>query len=71
MKRKGIIDFKIMKSDTETFIKSDPEMLEVQELLDEAQVKVETLEELINAVKQRGWDIKNAIEFQKFTQGIG
>ena len=69
VKRKGVIDFKIMKSDISVFIDSDPEMVEVQSLLDDAAVKVETIENILLAIKQRGWDIKNAVEFQKFISG--
>jgi hypothetical protein len=71
LKRKGPIDFKILKSDVSTFIESDPEMEEVQILLDEAEVKLETLESILSAISRRNWDVRNAVEYLKFTQGAG
>jgi hypothetical protein len=71
LKRKGPIDFKILKSDVDTFIKSDTEMVEIQEVLDDAELKVDTLGRYVIRVKDRGWDIKHAIEYLKFSNGIG
>lgn len=71
LKRKGPIDFKILKSDVDTFIKADQEMMEVQELLDEAERKVDIVGKLVIRVKDRQWDIKTAIEYLKFANGDG
>ncbi len=69
LKRKGPIDFKILKSDIDTFIKADPEMVEVQTILDELDLKVEVLGNIVRQVKDRDWNIRNAVEYLKFSNG--
>ena len=59
---------RILKSDLDTYIDSDNEM--IQELLKLAlqEEKVDYLISIIDRIKQRGWEVRNAIEWNKFTQ---
>jgi hypothetical protein len=59
---------RVLKSDLDTYIDSDSEM--IQELLKLAlqEEKVDYLISIIDRIKQRGWEVRNAIEWNKFTQ---
>ena len=59
---------RVLKSDLDTYIDSDNEM--IQELLNLAlqEEKVDYLISIIDRIKQRGWEVRNAIEWNKFTK---
>ena len=59
---------KVLKSDLDTYIDSDSSM--IQELLQLAlhEEKVDYLISIIKRIENRGWEVRNAIEWNKFTQ---
>ena len=53
----------------ETYVASDPLMYDRQTELENQASKVKYAENVIDAVKQRGWSIKHAIDAKKFFEG--
>lgn len=62
---------KLVRSDIEMCVDSDPEVQETRELIERSDTLVDYLTEICKMMSQRTWQIKNAIEWTKFTQGIG
>jgi len=60
---------KIAVSETETYIESDSDYQSVDKALSEAHNAVFYTEKIIKQLEQRSWDLKNAMEFQKFISG--
>jgi hypothetical protein len=60
---------KVLKSELDTYIDSDTEM--IQELLQLAmqEEKVNYLTSIIKRIENRNWEIRNAIEWNKFQAG--
>lgn len=61
----------ILKSDLDNHMRIDPQVLEIGTLVNEQERKVKAIEEAKSALKDRGYNIKNAIEFQRMiTLGV-
>lgn len=64
--KKKPFNLKLLKNEIETYIFSDPEYVDIQR-----KVKIQTnlikyLEGIMTAIRSRGYDIKNYIEWEKF-----
>jgi hypothetical protein len=64
------LDVKVLKNEVNMYLESDPQILELQGKIDLQQEKVLTLKEIISNINNRNWLIRNAIEFQKFINGV-
>ena len=51
------------------FIESDKDVLELTEKISYQKEKIEFLESIIKSLNTRGFQIKNAIEWKRFTMG--
>jgi hypothetical protein len=65
-----VFDRKVLKSDTDLYIQSDKDIIESNLSISYQKEKVEYLEQILEGLKSRTWNIRNAIEFIKFTNGI-
>jgi hypothetical protein len=63
------LDIKKNKNDLEMFIESDKDILELFEKIAYQKEKNEYLESIIKSLNTRGFQIKNAIEWKRFTMG--
>jgi len=63
-------DLAIIKQDIDRFIDSDKEYSEKILKLNQQREKVNYLENVVKIMSNRAWNIKSAIEWTKFTQGI-
>ena len=63
------LDIKKNRSDLEMFIESDKDILELTEKISYQKEKIEYLESIIKTLNTRGFQIKNAIEWKRFTMG--
>ena len=63
------LDIKKNRSDLEMFIESDKDILEITEKISYQKEKIEYLESIIKSLNTRGFQIKNAIEWKRFTMG--
>lgn len=59
----------ILKPDIPMYIEADKDIVELSLKIGGQQEKVEFLESIIKSFQTRGYIIKNAIEFAKFTMG--
>jgi len=64
------LDIKKNRHDLEMFIESDKDILEISEKISYQKEKIEYLESIIKGLNTRGFQIKNAIDWKKFTMGI-
>lgn len=61
---------KILKTDIPTYIESDEEIISIQQKITSTEDKIEILENIIRTLNNRGYLIKNAIEWEKFKMGL-
>jgi len=60
---------KLLKNEVDTYIESDDEFIELNLKLSLQQEKVNYLDSIIKSINNRGFQIKNAIDWLKFTNG--
>jgi hypothetical protein len=60
---------KLLKNEIENYVESDEEMIEMVLKVSMQEEKVRYLEAIIKSLTNRGFAIKNAIEWLKFTSG--
>jgi len=59
-------DIKVLKTDLSVYITSDEEIIDAENKIGYLETVVEYIKGVIKSVDNRGWDIKNAIEWKKF-----
>ena len=61
---------KVLKQDLDRYIYADKDVSVLTDRITLQQEKVDYLASIIKSINGRGWEIKNAIEWKKFTNGI-
>jgi hypothetical protein len=61
---------KPLKNEMEEFLQVDEELLRLQDKSEYFKTVLYFLEQVIRSIGSRGWDIKNSIEWSKFTNGL-
>ena len=61
---------KPLKSDMDMYYNSDEDIIRVSAKIDYQKMMVEVLEEIMNNLRWRHTNIKNILEFKKFTSGV-
>jgi len=61
---------KILKQDLDMYIQSDSDVTKVDDRITLQKEKVDYLASIVKSISGRGWEIKNAIEWRRFTSGI-
>jgi hypothetical protein len=59
----------VLKSEVTMYIESDKDIIKMNLRLAHQQEKVDVLDSIIKSIKDRGFQIKNAIEYEKFKVG--
>ena len=59
----------VIKSEVPMYIESDKDVIKMNLRLAQQQEKVDVLDSIIKSIKDRGFQIKNAIEYEKFKVG--
>ena len=59
----------VLKSDIPMYLDADQDVIKINLRISMQQEKVDTLESIIKAITNRGYLIKNAIDFEKFKVG--
>ena len=62
-------DLKVLKTDLAVYITSDEEIINAENKIGYLETVVDYIKGVIKSVDNRGWDIKNAIEWKKFEAG--
>lgn len=60
---------KPMKAEIDSKLAADDDCIDIQEKIDELEIIIYTLESIMKSIASRGWDIRNAIEWNKFQAG--
>lgn len=60
---------KVLKSDMEEYLAADSDIAELKLKVEYYVLIVDTLERIMNSLKDRTWSIKNAIDYVKFKNG--
>ena len=63
-------NYKVMKSDVNNWISVDEEVQRVEMKLEYYYTVIKTLEEILKQVNQMSYNIKSAIEWRRFTNGV-
>ena len=63
-------DIKVLKNDLTMYIQSDDDILEIQGKISYYESIIKYVDGVIKSIDNRGWDIKNAIEWKKFEAGM-
>jgi hypothetical protein len=61
---------KPLKNEMDEFLQCDVELLSQQDKIEYFKTVVYTLEQIVRSINSRTWDIKSAIEWTKFTNGM-
>lgn len=63
-------DLKVLKTDLAVYISSDEEIINAENKVGYLETVIDYIKGVIKSVDNRGWDIKNAIEWRKFEAGV-
>ena len=61
---------KVLKNEVHNYIDADGELVRIDERIALLEEKVEVIVEIMKCIHKRGYDIKSAIEWRKFTNGF-
>ena len=62
-------NLKIMKSDIDKYLESDEELIKAKQKIDYLETVVNYLDRTLKTISSRDWQIRNSIEWRKFTSG--
>ena len=62
-------DHKVIRQDMDLYLGSDDDLIKIQSKLDYFQVMLNYLDSILKNITNRTYQIKNAIEWQKFIRG--
>ena len=62
-------DLKILRNDVDQYIQSDDEYIKAKQKVDYLSTTTDFLDRTIRQIQSRDWNIRNAIEWRKFTSG--
>ena len=63
-------DLKVLKTDLSVYISADEEIIDAENKIGYLETVVDYIKGVIKSVDNRGWDIKNAIDWKKFEAGV-
>ncbi len=63
-------DIRVMKTDLAMYIQSDEDILKISNKIGYYETCVDYCKGVIKSIDNRGWDIKNSIEWKKFEAGM-
>jgi len=61
---------KVLKQDLDRYLYSDSDVTLLMDRITLQKEKVDYLASIVKSISGRGWEIKNAIEWRKFTSGV-
>jgi hypothetical protein len=61
---------KPLKNEMDEFLQCDQHLIELQDKVEYFKTVIYTLEQILRSVNSRTWDIKTAVEWTKFTNGM-
>ena len=61
---------KPLKNEMDEFLKCDSDLIELEDKVEYYRTVIFTLEQILRSINSRTWDIKTAVEYLKFTNGM-
>jgi hypothetical protein len=61
---------KPLKNEMDEFLNADKDLIQYDDKIEYFKTVIYQLEQIIKSINGRTWDIKNAIDFLKFTNGV-
>lgn len=61
---------KPLKNEMDEFLQCDNDLIELQDKAEYFKTVIYTLEQILRSINSRTWDIKTAVEWHKFTNGM-
>lgn len=61
---------KPLKNEMDEFLQCDSDLIELQDKAEYYKTLIYTLEQILRSINSRTWDIKTAVEYMKFTNGM-
>jgi hypothetical protein len=61
---------KPLKNEMDEFLQCDKDLIELQDKVEYFKTVIYTLEQILRSINSRTWDIKTAVEYMKFTNGM-
>ena len=68
--RDNPFDHKVLKADLHIYMDSDEDLIKAKQKVEYYAMCMDSCERILKQIQQRGWDIKNAIEWRKFVDGV-
>tara|TARA_B100000287_G_scaffold163735_1_gene154438 strand:+ start:7382 stop:7807 length:426 start_codon:yes stop_codon:yes gene_type:complete len=63
-------DFKVLKADLDKYLSADEDLIKCKTKVEYYQIMLEFIESILKVIQNRTYQIKNAIEWQRFTSGV-
>ena len=63
-------DYKVLKADLDKYFDADEDLIKCTAKMEYYQIMLEYLESILKVIQNRTYQIKNAIEWQRFTNGL-
>ena len=63
-------NLKILKQDVDKYLKADDDLIKLEQKVTYVQSVVDYLDRTVKIISNRGFQIKNAIDWRKFTSGV-
>ena len=61
---------KPLKNEMDEFLQCDQHLIELEDKIEYFKTVIYTLEQILRSINSRTWDIKTAVEYMKFTNGL-
>ena len=61
---------KPLKNEMDEFLTTDPDLITLQDKIEYFKTVLNQLEQIVRSINSRTWDVKNAIEWHKFSAGM-
>ena len=62
-------DYKVLRQDVDKYMDADPDLIKISSKIEYYQVMISFLDSILKTINNRTYQIKNAIEWQKFIRG--
>ena len=62
-------DYKVLRQDVDKYMDADPDLIKISSKIEYFQVMINYLDSILKTINNRTYQIKNAVEWQKFIRG--
>ena len=62
-------DYKVLRQDVDKYMDADPDLIKISSKIEYFHVMINYLDSILKTINNRTYQIKNAVEWQKFIRG--